>query len=66
MILQTQNCLTYKSQYENMNAIVSYRVSYVTHLHEKSRMSAPYKLRKWAICKMWANNSDFFLSNFDV
>ena len=40
---------------------------YVTHMHKMSRMSAPYKLRKWAICMIWANNNDFFfLSNFDV
>ena len=37
----------------------------VAHLHEMSRMLAPYKLRKWAICMIWTNNSDF-LSNFDV
>ena len=40
---------------------------YVTHLHEMSRMSAPYKLRKWAMCMIWANNSEFcLLSNFDA
>ena len=39
----------------------------VTHLHEMSRMSAPYKLRKKAICMIWANNSEFcFLSNVDA
>ena len=32
---------------------------FVTHLHEISRMSAPYKLRKWEICMIWANNSKF-------
>ena len=42
----------------------------VTHLHDMSRMSAPYNnLRKWAICMIhvWANNSECcFLSNFDT
>ena len=39
----------------------------MTHLHEMSRMLAPYKLRKWAICMIWANNSEFcFWSNFDA
>ena len=42
-------------------------IAIVTHLHEMGRMSAPYKLRKWAICMIWANNSEFcFLSNFDA
>ena len=42
-------------------------VGYVTHLHKMSRMSALYQLRKWAICMIWADNSEFcFLSNFDV
>ena len=36
-------------------------IAIVTHLHEMSRMSAPYKLRKWAICMIWV-----FLSNFDA
>ena len=32
-----------------------------------SRMSAPYKLRNWAICMIWANIGEFcFLSNFDA
>ena len=40
---------------------------YVTHLHDISRMSAPYKLRKWAICMIWADNCEFkFLSNFNT
>ena len=33
------------------------------HLHEMS----PYKLRKWAICMIWANNSEFsFFAKFDA
>ena len=41
--------------------------SFVTHLLVMSRISALYKLRKWAICMIWANNSEFcFLSNFDA
>ena len=39
----------------------------MTHLHEMSRMSAAYKLRKCAICMIWANNSEFcFFSEFDA
>ena len=36
-----------------------YSTIIVTHLHEMSRMSAPYKLRKWALCMIWDNNSEF-------
>ena len=37
----------------------------VTILHEMSRMSAPYKLRKWAIFYLLIMENFVFLSNFD-
>ena len=41
--------------------------TFVTHLHELSRISAPYNFKKWAICMIWANIGEFcFLSNFDA
>ena len=40
---------------------------FVTHLHEMSRVWAPDKLRKWAICMIWVNNVEYcFLSNFNA
>ena len=38
----------------------------MTHLHEMSRMSAPYKLRKREIWVILANNNGFFLSICDA